>query len=70
MTQINLFSIKCQPEQLDFGDVVVGNTVRKSIHLQNESDCGLHFDLKVKEDTPKEFGEIDNLEKGRKDLNL
>jgi len=59
-------SLSCQPEQLDLGDVVVGNTVRRSIHLQNESDCGLHFDLKVKEDTPGEFGDTDHLEKALK----
>lgn len=43
---------QCLPEKLDFGDIVVGNSVKKVIHLQNESDCGLNFNLKVDEKSP------------------
>ncbi len=39
--------MQCFPNVLDFGNVVVGSTVQKSITLQNESDCGLYYDLAV-----------------------
>ena len=61
-------SLKCHPEDLDFGDVIVGGSVKKSIHLQNESDCGLHFELKIHEETEGAFGDIkysDNESKGK-----
>eukprot|EP00795_Rhopilema_esculentum_P013350 gene13350-4200_t len=59
-------SLSCYPEELDLGNVVVGITVSKSVSLQNESDCGLHYTLVVDETEVGSFSE-QNLHKDSKE---
>lgn len=55
---------------LDFGDVVVGSSDQKMIHLQNESDCGLHFNLKTEEKALGVFENETNSNENRKGLSF
>ena len=41
------FYSQCYPDMLELGDIVVGNCVKRTIHIQNESNCGLYYDLFV-----------------------
>ena len=45
--------------------MIVGNTVKNSIHLQNENDCGLHFQLKIEEEIHGMFDKNDKSDNGK-----
>lgn len=49
LTRVLYFLQQCHPDELDLGDAVIGNSVHRSIQLQNESDCGLHYELNIEE---------------------
>eukprot|EP00794_Sanderia_malayensis_P017503 gene17503-19253_t len=52
-------SLKCYLNVVDFGDVVVGSSKQREIQLNNQSYCGLYFDLfvdyQLEEDNQPEF---------------